>query len=114
MTKILAYEPFSTNIKNIPEGEYLTEICGSDAYPWAVVGRTAKTITVREVLTAPDPCCKEPAFLHAQTWLYAGLGKRTVTLRLVKSPYRHSDKLWGHKEQKFIADGARHHYDYDF
>jgi len=124
MTTILAYNVFTTNVKGLPEGEYLTETGYSDTRPWVVVGRTEKTLTIREVLTERDPAWR-PEFVtggfaghctnqHTQTWLYAGLGERTMKIRLVKSRYAGSDKLWGSRGLEFIANGARRHYDYNF
>lgn len=46
---------FHTNIKNLPEGEYVTECMYSDAHAYKVVGKTACTVDVVEVLVSPDP-----------------------------------------------------------
>ena len=121
---IRAYATFTTNLKGLPDGEYMTETMYSDTVPYKVVGRTATTVTLQEVLVEPDPEWK-PNILpggfaghctnqNEQTWLYAGLGQNTVRVRLVKSRYFGSDKLWGSKGREFIANGARRKYDYNF
>ncbi len=121
---IRAYDQFNTNIKGLPEGEYLTETMHSDTCPWVVVSRTEKTITVAPVLTERDPewtpniipggfvghCTNQ----DEQTWLYAGVDTGRLTLRLRKSRYYGSDKLWGSNGREFIANGARRKYDYNF
>jgi hypothetical protein len=121
---IRAYTEFTTNIKGLPEGEYLTETLYSDTSAWKVIGRTATTLTLQEVEVAQDPewtpniipggfaghCTNQ----NEQTWLYAGLSPNTCTVRLVKSKYHGSDKLWGSKGRTFIANGARRKYDYNF
>lgn len=127
MTTIRAYKEFNTNIKNLPEGEYLTETGYSQTYAWKVVNKTATTIKVVPVEVERDPEWK-PKF-HAggfaahcsnqedQTWLYGGTmdNIEPVTLRLKKSRYIGSDKLWGDKNgREFIANGAQHIYDYNF
>lgn len=121
---IRAYDEFTTNVIGLPEGEYLTETLYSDTTPYKVVDRTATTLTLQEVLVERDPEFK-PNFVAGgfvghctnqdeQTWLYAGLGEHTVKVRLVKSRYCGSDKLWGCKGREFIANGARRKYDYNF
>ena len=125
MTTIRSYETFSTNVKNLPEGEYLTQTAYSDTTPWIVESRTATTMTLREVLTERDPewapnitpggfvghCTNQ----DEQTWLYAGLGQVTCTVRLVNSRYYGSDKLWRSPTAgEFIVGGARRKYDYNF
>lgn len=121
---IRAYNEFTTNIKGLPEGEYLTETMYSDTVAWKVIGRTATTMKLQEVEVARDPewtpniipggfaghCTNQ----NEQTWLYAGLSPNTCTVRLVKSRYHGSDKLWGSKGREFIANGARRKYDYNF
>jgi hypothetical protein len=121
---VRAYDTFTTNLKGLPEGEYMTETLYSDDIPYKVVSRTATTATLQKVLVKRDPDWK-PAITrggfaghctnqHEQTWLYAGLGPNTVTVRLVKSRYPDSDKLWGRKGREFIANGAVQHRDYNF
>ena len=121
---VRAYDAFYTNVKGLPEGEYLTQTMYSDTSPWVVVSRTDKTITVAPVLTERDPdwtpniipggfaghCTNQ----DEQTWLYAGVGEGRLTLRLKKSRYCGSDKLWGSKGYEFIANGAVRRYDYNF
>jgi hypothetical protein len=122
---IRAYETFYTNIKGLPEGDYMTETLYSDTTPWAIVGGTAKTVIVQEVLVKRDPDWQP--VIHAggfaghcsnqdeQTWLFDRLGKRTKTLRLKKSRYHGSDKLWGGADgSEFIANGAVNKHDYNF
>lgn len=121
---IRAYDTFTTNLKNLPDGEYMTETLYSDTVPYKVVGRTATTVTLQEVLVERDPEWK-PEIIPGgfaghctnqseQTWLYAGLCDNTVKVRLVKSRYHGSDKLWGGKGREFIANGARSFHDYNF
>ena len=123
-TNIRAFDIFTTNIKGLPEGEYLTETLYSDNKPWKVVGRTATTLKLVEVEVDRDPewtphivpggfsghCTNQ----NSQTWLYAGLSERTVTVRLVKSRYNRDGKMWGSNGRSFIANGARSKYDYNF
>lgn len=122
---IRAYETFTTNLKNLPDGEYMTETMYSDTVPYKVVGRTAATVTLQEVLVDRDPEWK-PNIIpggfvghctnqNEQTWLYAGLGQRTLRVRLVKSRFYGSSKMWRSSEgHEFIANGARRKYDYNF
>lgn len=121
---IRSFDTFTTNIKGLPEGEYLTETLYSDNTPWKVVGRTAATLKLQQVEVARDPewtpeiipggfaghCTNQ----DKQTWLYAGLSDHTITVRLVKSRYNSSEKMWGSNGRSFIANGARHKYDYNF
>lgn len=122
-----SYETFKTNIKGLPEGEYMTQTMHSDAHPWKVVGHSpsGKTLTLQAVKTKPDPEWK-PNILQggfsghctnqdAQTWIYAGLSDTTCTVRLRKSRYHGSDKLWASPSAgEFIANGAVERYDYNF
>jgi hypothetical protein len=121
---VRAYDRFTTNVIGLPEGEYLTETMYSDTTPWVVVSRTASTITVAPVQTKRDPNW-QPNIIPGgfaghctnqdeQTWLYDGVGEGRLTLRLVKSRYYGSDKLWGCKSRQFIANGAVRKYDYNF
>ena len=121
---IRSYDAFTTNIAGLPEGEYLTETLYSDTTPYKVVARTAATLTLQEVLVERDPNWKPEIVAGGfaghctnqdeQTWVYAGLGAHTVKVRLVKSRYAGSDKLWGCGGREFIANGARRKYDYNF
>lgn len=122
---IRAYDEFTTNIVGLPEGEYMTQTMYTDTTPWKVISRTATTITLQEVLVERDPNWK-PNIISGgfaghctnqdeQTWLYAGLGEMTTKVRLVKSRYCGSDKLWSSAQHgEFIANGARRKYDYNF
>lgn len=116
-----------TNIKNLPDGEYLTERGYSQRYPWVVISKTAKTMTIAEVLVDPDPEWKEKMEFHAggfcghcanqseQTWLYAGVNlERTRTVRLVKSRFAGEDKCWGDKGTLFSDKYCTYFYDYNF
>jgi hypothetical protein len=122
---IRAYDAFYTNIKGLPEGEYMTQTMYSDTAPWRVVSRTATTVTLQPVLTERDPEWKPNIIAGGfaghctnqdeQTWLYAGLGEHTTIVRLVKSRYYGSDKLWRSKQAgEFIANGAVRKHDYNF
>ena len=107
-----------TNIKNLPEGKYSTEIGYSQSYPWVMIKRTDKTVTLARVLVD-----KDPAFVpniipggfagHCdnqsdQTWLYKGISQReTKTIRLTK-------KGWSHQGVRFWEDVAREFYDWNF
>lgn len=108
-----------TNIKNLPEGEYFTEVGYSQLYPWKVIKRTAKTVTLAYVDVAPDPAwkpemhpggfCAHCSNQHSQTWLYAGVAetRRTEVVRMTKCG-------WARKGVKFIENQARYFYDYNF
>ena len=127
---VRAYDEFTTNIKGLPEGEYMTETGYSETYPYKVVERSAsgKSVYVVPVKVKPDPewvakmewvpggfaghCVNQ----SEQTWLYDGIDEKAKprALRLKKSRYCGSDKLWGDKGREFIANGARYFYDYCF
>ena len=115
-----------TNVKNLPEGKtYFTEKGYSQQYPWVVVKRTAKTVTLAKVVVKADPEWK-PNFVlggfighcdnqHQQTWLFDHIDEsRTVTIRQVKSRYCGEDMMWGHQGVKFYEDRAVEFYDYNF
>ena len=124
---IRAYDEFTTNIKGLPEGEYVTQTMYSDAHPFVVVSRTAQTITVLPVRTKLDPdwkpnilpggFCGHCTNQETQTYIYDGVdhdAKLTV-LRLKKSRYYGSDKLWNSpKLGEFCANGADRFHDYNF
>lgn len=122
---IRAYDEFTTNISGLPEGEYLTQTLYSDQSAWKVIGRTETTLTLQEVLVERDPSWK-PEFVPGgfaahctnqddQKWIYAGMGANTTKVRLVKSRYYGSDKLWRSAQAgEFIANGACRKYDYNF
>ena len=107
-----------TNIKNLPEGKYFTEIGYSQTYPWVEVKRTAKTVTLAKVLVAQDPEFK-PNIIpggfaghcdnqHEQTWLFDGIDTAwTKTIRQTK-------RGWSHRDTRFFEDVAREFYDWNF
>lgn len=107
-----------TNIKNLPEGTYFTEIGYSQMYPWLEIKRTAKTVTLVKVVVGPDPDWK-PEMLpggfaghctnqHAQTWMYVGIRPtETKTIRMTQ-------RGWRSGETRFVEDSAREFYDYNF
>lgn len=127
MTAIRSYKDFTSNIKGLPEGEYLTQTGWSDTHAWKVVSRSpsGKTLAVVQVLVERDPewapditpggfvgHCNNQS---EQTWLYQGLGTAEYTLRLRKSRYHGSDFLWASPALgNFTANGARHFHDYNF
>jgi len=107
-----------TNIKNLPAGNYFTEIGYSQSYPWVEIKRTAKTVTLAKVLVAKDPEWKPVMHAggfaahcsnqHDQTWLFAGIDTtHQTTLRLTK-------RGWAHKGVKFVEGRATEFYDYNF
>ena len=121
---IRAYEEFNANIIGLPEGEYLTETMWSDNRAFKVVAKTAATLTLKQVKVRANPEWK-PEIIpggfaghctnqEEQTWIYDGLENDTLKVRLVKSAYMGSDKLWATKGRKFIANGAVENYDYNF
>jgi len=121
---IRAYEEFNTNIIGLPEGEYLTETMWSDNRAFKVVAKTAATMTLKKVKVRKNPEWK-PEIIpggfaghctnqNEQTWVYDGLESDTIKVRLVKSKYAGSEKLWGRKGSEFIANGAVEFYDYNF
>lgn len=111
---------FHTNIKNLPEGEYVTECMYSDAHAYKVVGKTACTVDVVEVLVSPDPewtSKKEfhPGGFHGhtsnqseQTWLFKGFSEVTKRLR------RNKKGKLVYKGTKFAENRATEFYDYNF
>jgi hypothetical protein len=118
----------NTNIKNLPEGHYFTEVGYSQSYPWVEVKRTAQTVTLAKVLVGPDPEWK-PNILpggfaghctnqNDQTWVFAGIDKaNTVTIRKVKrhgGKDRDGNQRWAHKGVRFVEGCAREFYDYNF
>lgn len=107
-----------TNIKNLPEGNYFTEIGYSQSYPWREVSRTAKTVKLAKVNVKKDPDWK-PEFLPGgyaghctnqseQTWLFDGVDEGySKTIRMTK-------KGWSHRGVKFTEGRASEFYDYNF
>jgi len=107
----------TTNIKNLPEGEYVTELGYSQSYPWRVIKSTPKTMTIQRVEVKSDPewnpemhpggfvahCSNQ----NRQTWLYNGLSDQTRTIRKTKLG-------WSLHGVRYIEDRARYFYDYNF
>jgi hypothetical protein len=120
-------DEFHTNIKNLPEGDYVTQTMYSDAHPYVVIASTAKTLTVLPVKVKPDPDWK-PEILpggftgrctnqHAQTWLYDGVDESAPPRKLYlrKSRYGGSDFLWASPQLgEFSENNAREFHDYNF
>lgn len=107
-----------TNIKNLPEGSYFTEIGYSQSYPWVEIARTATTVTLAKVEVQPDPEWKPEMHAggfaahcsnqHAQTWLFGRINREhTCTIRRTK-------RGWARKGVRFIEGRAREFYDYNF
>jgi hypothetical protein len=107
-----------TNIKNLPEGNYFTEIGYSQQYPWVEVSRTAKTVTVVKVAVKADPAwkpemvpggfCAHCTNQWAQTWLFDEVIEGyTKVLRMTKYG-------WACKGVKFVEGKAVEFYDYNF
>lgn len=113
-------DKFHTNIKNLPEGEYVTECMYSDAHAYKIVGKTAKTMLAVEVLVSPDPewaakkefypggFCGHTPNQHEQTWLYKGLAEKPIRL------YRNKKGKLVRKGTKFAENRATEFYDYNF
>lgn len=126
MNKIRAFPEFHSNIRGLPEGEYVSECGYSQQYPWKVVSKSpsGKSMVLQAVEVERHPDWKP--VIHAggfaghcsnqsdQFWQYKGLSDRQMRVRLVKSPYHGSDVMWGHKGVGFIANGAVYFYDYNF
>jgi len=122
---IRAFDTFHTNIDDLPEGDYVTQTGYTDKHPWKVIASTATTLTIQEVLTERDPSWK-PEIIPGgfaghctnqdeQRHRYVGLSDRTAKIRLRKSRYCGSDKLWANPMLgEFIANGAVEFYDYNF
>ena len=124
---IRAYDEFTTNIAGLPDGEYMTQTMHSDSHAWKVVGRSksGSTATLQRVGVTRDPSWKPEidagGFVghcrnqHDQRWVYVGLLEDTTVVRLRKSRYCGSDKLWASPQAgEFITNGARHFHDYNF
>lgn len=107
-----------TNIKNLPEGEFFTERGYTQSYPWIVVKRTEKTVTLARVNVKRDPEWK-PEFVPGgfcahctnqrdQTWLFSHIDhKNTKVIRMTK-------KGWSLGGTRFTEDRAVEFYDYNF
>jgi hypothetical protein len=109
-----------TNIKNLPEGKYFSEIGYSQSYPWVEIKRTAKTVTLARVEVYTDPewtakkefspggFCGHCSNQEEQTWLFAFINdNHTITIRNTK-------RGWSHKGVAFYEDRAFNFYDYNF
>lgn len=109
-----------TNIKNLPEGKYFTEIGYSQSYPWVEVKRTEKTVTLARVNVAGDPEWAAKIKMHTggfaahcsnqseQTWLFASVDENhQITIRKTK-------RGWSRKGVRFTEDRAVEFYDYNF
>lgn len=109
-----------TNIKNLPEGVYFTEIGYSQQYPWALVKSTAKTVTLARVLVEADSewlakkefmaggFCGHCPNQHEQTWLFGFVNENDlITVRKTK-------RGWMHKGRRFVEGRAVEFYDYNF
>lgn len=109
----------NTNIKNLPEGKYFTEVMYSDQHAWQYVKRTPKTITVAKVLVDTDPeWISKREFIpggfhghvpnqHEQTWIFKAVSTETRVIRLTR-------KGWAHKGTRFVEDRAIEFHDYNF
>jgi hypothetical protein len=107
-----------TNIENLPEGNYFTEIGYTQTYPWQEVRRTPKTVVLRPVTVSPSDSWK-PIFhpggfvgncenQDEQVWKFFEFGDFEITIRLTKKG------AWVRKGKTFIENSARHFYDYNF
>lgn len=107
-----------TNIKNLPEGTYFTEIGYSQQYPWLVIRETPTTRELVKVVVDRDPeftpnilpggFCGHCDNQHLQTWLYKGIRPtETVTIRKTKHG-------WSRNGVRFIEGRAREFYDWNF
>ena len=108
-----------SNIKNLPEGEYYSEVGHSQLYPWMMVKKTPKTMVLAKVQVDPDPEWKEKmdyrpggfcghmANQGEQTWLYKGIDYGNQ-VRIYKTKMG-----WSKNGVKFVS-GAVEFYDYNF
>lgn len=106
-----------TNIKNLPEGTYFTEVGYTQLYPWKLVKSTPMTATLVRVRVKADDW--KPEIIvggfaghcinqNEQTWEFDGVdmsGTRTI---------RKTKKGWSHLGVRFLEDQARYFYDYNF
>ena len=110
----------NTNIKGLPEGiEYFTEVGYSQRYPWFVIKRTAKTVTLGRVIVRRDPDWTPEMHVGgfsahctnqgAQTWLFDRLDyDYTQVLRYG------AKNGWAKDGVRYIEDYAVEFYDYNF
>ena len=110
-----------TNIKELPDREYVTEIGYSQTYPYTVVRKTEKTITVAPVNVKPDPEWTDKMQAHIggfaahvsnqneQTWIFDRIVlEAEITLR------KNKHGSWVNKGRRFVENRAIHFYDYNF
>lgn len=109
----------STNIKNLPaDREYFTERGYSQSYPWVVVKRTAKTVTLAAVEVTPDPEWKAEVLpggfvghcvnQHEQTWIFSHIDMNHTKV------IRNTKRGWRLRDVPFTEGRATHFYDYNF
>lgn len=107
-----------TNIKGLPEGKFFTEIGYSQQYPWVMVKRTDKTVTLAKVIVKADPEWK-PNILpggfaghcdnqYDQTWIFDRIDPTW------KKVIRMTKRGWAADGVRFVEDRAREFYDYNF
>ena len=106
-----------TNIKNLPEGNYFTEIGYSQQYPWIEVKRTATTVTLARVMVQKDPewqpefvtggFCAHCTNQHAQTWMFLKISDSQIKVRKTKLG-------WSYQGVKFIEGRAREFFDWNY
>lgn len=108
----------ATNIKNLPDGEYFTEVGHSQRYPYKVVKRTEKTVTLCRVNVDLDPEFKPVFYVGGfaahcsnqseQTHLFRDFDDRyKITVRLGKNGWRKDGVL-------YRENMAVYFYDYNF
>jgi hypothetical protein len=107
-----------TNIRNLPEGTYWTEIGYSQSYPWVEVKRTAQTRTLAKVIVKkaddwkpeilPGGFCGHCTNQSEQFWEFDRIDHtKTVTISATK-------KGWSRHGTKFIENRAVEFYDWNF
>lgn len=109
-----------TNIKNLPEGVYFTEVGYSQLYPWVEIKRTEKTVTLARVVVEADPewlakkeffpggFCGHCPNQHQQTWLFGFVNQEHIKV------IRKTKRGWSYKGVVFVEDCAKEFYDYNF
>jgi len=107
-----------TNIKNLPDGKYFTEVYFSEQRPWKEVKRTRTTVTLAAVYVDRDPAF-EPHMIPGgfcghcdnqqdQTWLFREISPiEHLTIRMTNTG-------WKYKGQKFFEDKATYFMDWNF
>jgi hypothetical protein len=113
-------QEFHTNIKNLPEGEYVTALGYSDTHPFKIIAKTACTVEVVAVETETDPewiakrefypggFFGHTANQNQQTWIFKGLGKRKIRLR------RNKKGQLVNRGERYAENRAVRFYDYNF